>query len=521
MYSHKRIALTLLVLFGTAAAVAIVTRSGHSQSNSPNRKTVKVLRRASQIGQPPTAQEIAAAPQASPTPQREFEDKIPKHIPIKVKVKHLNNERWARDLEIEVENRSDKPIYYLRIVVSLPDVRTENDRALAFPLSYGRDDFIDFYEPLRPDDVPLKPGETYTFRIPEELQEGWEQFVKRRGVPKDEPKKVYLRFQLLNFGDGTGFHATDGVPADIHKKRAGGACVDEKKGGVTASAANDPPVGRSGPSLQLTTFFLPASFLPVNVSVGASREPANSGATIRMDTCCPGSPCSHIKIVKHTCCGMTVDKAGSAACSDSLGFCGTYATEDVSCNNNIGSYCIEDLLLSCSSQPTPTPTPTPNPTPSPSPTPTSCPPADERFRPNPTCTPLPAINCGYVWICDPCPGGERANYPAYGTGGCPSNMYNVGGHCCVCVQPPENCQQGYVWSTSICHCVPDGGGGGGGDVGGEGGGGGGGGDVGDCTPYYYVHYECYVEAAAAAPSWYVWNAAYRPAARSRGASAVT
>src|SRR5678815_3765021 len=42
---------------------------------------------------------------------------IPKHIPIKVKVKNINNDKWAHDLEVEVTNKSDKPIYYLSLLV--------------------------------------------------------------------------------------------------------------------------------------------------------------------------------------------------------------------------------------------------------------------------------------------------------------------------------------------------------------------------------------------------------------------
>ena len=408
-----------------------------------------------------------ASSMAQSTPQeRELKDDIPKHLPIKIKVKNLNNEKWARDIEIEVENRSDKPIYYLRIAVSLPDVKTENDRPLAFPLSYGRDDLIDFYEPLRPDDVPLKPGATYTFKIPEELQQGWEQFAKRRGVPKEEPKKVRLRFQSLNFGDGTGFTITDGVPVDIHKKRADGACVNEKKGGAATSASNDKPVRSSVPSPLLAAFFLPASFLPVKVSIWGMLAPANSCSLIYPDTCCPGSPCSHIKNVQHICCGFTINKAGSAACSDPEAGCRTYDTEEVSCKNNIGSYCIEDFLLSCPTGPTPTPDPSPTtPTPSPTGTPTPCPTPDLGCRPNESCGPLQGPACSYSWACYPCapnqPAVDYCHYPS----GCPDGYYNNQQYCCV----------PYATPTPV-----SGGGGSGGDITRDGGCR----DPGSCDPFY-------------------------------------
>jgi hypothetical protein len=129
-------------------------------------------------------------------------------------------------VEVEIKNVGNKPIYYLRFSLSLPDVLTENNRNLGFPISYGRDDLIDFAERLQSDDVPIEPGESYTIKISENLQQGWERFVKRRNVPKDQPKKVRLVFILLNFGDGTGFNTVDGMPIDIHQRQSSGACVE-------------------------------------------------------------------------------------------------------------------------------------------------------------------------------------------------------------------------------------------------------------------------------------------------------
>ncbi|HZG53417.1 MAG TPA: hypothetical protein VEZ40_14900 [Pyrinomonadaceae bacterium] len=164
----------------------------------------------------PTAQEVAAQ---LPQMERELEDDLPKHLPLKIKVRNLKSEKWARDFEIEFTNTSDKPIYYLRMFVDLPDVKAEDGINLGFPLQYGRGALISFAVPIEPDDVPIKPGETYTWRIPEQLQLGWERFVKRRGLTKSEPKKIKFIFQSLNFGDGTGFRFTSARPFDIHKRR--------------------------------------------------------------------------------------------------------------------------------------------------------------------------------------------------------------------------------------------------------------------------------------------------------------
>jgi hypothetical protein len=371
--------------------------------------------------------------------EREFEDKIPKHLPIKVKlknpekVKNLQNENWLRELEIEVENRADKPIYYLRFAVVLPDTKTENNRGLAFPIQYGRDELSDYSTLPQPSDVPIKPGESYSFKIPVNLQQGWEHFVARRGISKNVPKKVQFIFQDLNFGDGTGFTIMDGVPVDIHKKRADGACVNDKKGGISTSAASTLSGRLFIPALQRQTF-LPASFLPVNLSLADSSK-LIATSLLSSDICCPGSSCDYIKNVKHTCCGMTVNKVGSAACSDPLGGCRTYFSEDVSCNNDIGTFCIEDFLISC-----PTPTPTPPPTPSPSGTPTPCPTptlADYGCQPNEGCLPFDGPLCQHFWDCHSCFGPGQLELDR-----------------CLYPPPDDGCPDGYFPSTNLHCCIP-------------------------------------------------------------------
>jgi hypothetical protein len=257
---------------------------------------------------------VSSTAQSTPKEERKLEDKIPKHLPLKIKVKNLNNEKWARDVEVEIINIGDKPIYYLRMSLSLPEVITENNRNLGFPISYGRDDFIDFGEPIQPDDVPIKPGESYTIKIPAQFQQGWEQFVKRHGVSKEQPKKVKLVFILLNFGDGTGFNTVDGMPINMHQRQARGACVgDERKGESMSSALNDPQTRSPDLLFQTSTLFLPASFLPVKFFLDKTPKPTSHASLAGPDVCgCGAGPCSHLRDVKVTCCGRTINKAGSA-----------------------------------------------------------------------------------------------------------------------------------------------------------------------------------------------------------------
>lgn len=141
---------------------------------------------------------------------------VPSHLPLKVKVKNLNSKRWAHDLEIEVTNTSDRPIYFLDFYLTLPGIKGLLGSTVGFWLTYGRPELIDFSAPIKSDDVPLKPGEKYIFNIPESSAKGWDYLREKEGRP--EPTNVKLVFQELNFGDGTGYADTSGSAVDVHKK---------------------------------------------------------------------------------------------------------------------------------------------------------------------------------------------------------------------------------------------------------------------------------------------------------------
>jgi hypothetical protein len=148
--------------------------------------------------------------------ERELEDKVPKHLPIKVKIrkekekafKDLKNEKWLRDLELEVTNIGDKPIYLLHFTLVLPEITDETGRNVGFTLHYGRAELGDIITKATPDDIPINPGDTYTFNIVEGQVLGWESFARKQ--KKSPPKKIDLKFQILSFGDGTGFVGNEG-----------------------------------------------------------------------------------------------------------------------------------------------------------------------------------------------------------------------------------------------------------------------------------------------------------------------
>jgi hypothetical protein len=152
---------------------------------------------------PGTAQ--SAQPEA-----RELEDKIPKHLPLKVKVKNLDKENWVREVEIEVKNTGEKPIYYVGFNLLMPEVISETGSIVAVGFSYGRPAIGDFRNRPTAEDVPLLPGETCVLKVPENQMRGWESARDRRKWP--EPKKFRIKFYLLHHGDGTGFMTSGGLP---------------------------------------------------------------------------------------------------------------------------------------------------------------------------------------------------------------------------------------------------------------------------------------------------------------------
>lgn len=153
--------------------------------------------------------------------EREMEITIPKHLPIKVRIKEekekafkdLKNAKWMRDLELEITNTGDKPIYLLSLIIiseiTSPYQIGPIENKMGFSMHYGRSELGDIETKAAPDDIPIKPGETYVFSFPAREQVAWDRFRKRENKP--DAKKLILKFQILSFGDGTGFWGNEGM----------------------------------------------------------------------------------------------------------------------------------------------------------------------------------------------------------------------------------------------------------------------------------------------------------------------
>lgn len=142
-------------------------------------------------------------------------------MPLKVKeVRNLQKgeDEWFRDLEIEVENISDRPIYFISLMIEFPNIPapppqmrpdgiTPARTTTGFGLTYGAWRLLDVSRLATPEDVPLEPGETYVFKIPDSRVLGLEHIKRTESLPHDATDKLDLEFDTISFGDGTGYIA--------------------------------------------------------------------------------------------------------------------------------------------------------------------------------------------------------------------------------------------------------------------------------------------------------------------------
>lgn len=168
--------------------------------------------------------------------ERVLNNTIPKHVPIRAKLKKekeksfadMKNAKWVREFELEVTNTGDRPIYFLYMLLVLPDTIVGGN-PLVFTFYYGRNELGSFANTAEKDDVPINPGETHVFTIHPSQVKAWEYSVEKEG--REQPRNVELHFEILNFGDHTGFVGNDGepfVPKSQRKPRLS-QCVEPQK----------------------------------------------------------------------------------------------------------------------------------------------------------------------------------------------------------------------------------------------------------------------------------------------------
>lgn len=354
----------------------------------------------------------AQSPEAA-TQERNLKLKTFKDAPVVInKVRNLNSNSWHKDLEIEVKNISDKPIYFMLAYLIFEDEKRPDGES-GIPLMYGdpkRNGRIDKFTHL--EDEHLKPGESYVFTIPELYKKGFK--AKHEKFP-ERTKNLKLEFAIINFGDGTGFEA--------------GRFLDLKM--IRSSLS--PPERDISKDIKLSHSTATSTLLQDSCGGGncyrwlIDPDPVQSSCACSLTikaTISPNRPCSQLKLVLIDCDGDGVP-----------GECHNDAID-------------AEASASCPSA-TPTPTPTPEPTPSPSP---GCPP--ENTKPNPSCfcQDSPFEGGDKYWQCNLCLQGIQADFTKSDyVGGCPGNMGLTPNYCCICVDQSP-CGEGFYRDKADCEC---------------------------------------------------------------------
>ena len=74
--------------------------------------------------------------QTDPTNRKKLINLVPQHLPLKIKIKNLESEKWVHDLEVEVTNTSDKPIYFIEFFLVMPEIKSEAGHDTEFALKW-------------------------------------------------------------------------------------------------------------------------------------------------------------------------------------------------------------------------------------------------------------------------------------------------------------------------------------------------------------------------------------------------
>jgi hypothetical protein len=235
--------LLLLIIFG-AASISVIKGMyaiGQSKSDAPaDERKLKV---------------------------REFKD-----MPLRVKIKNLQSKTWHKDLEIEVKNISDKPIYFILAYLVFLDDKVA-DGEVGIRLTFGKRENIQIIQLADPGDPQIEPGEVYVFTIPEPFRTNFEGRHKR--YPNLD-KNLLLRFAVISFGDGTGFEV--GEPRDFRGRKVSvfeGSSTEELKKTIQITALCTAPETRQNQDERTTREaikHMPSLALKTDVGIPVARH---------------------------------------------------------------------------------------------------------------------------------------------------------------------------------------------------------------------------------------------------------
>ncbi|MGB5037984.1 MAG: hypothetical protein WBQ66_15350 [Blastocatellia bacterium] len=122
------------------------------------------------------------------------------------------SDMWLRDLAIQIEITSNKPVYMAKFYLTLPQI-TVGGNPFGFRVFYGRPQ-LGALNPPEPGDQPLYPGDRITFKL---TAPAYATFCQLRSANQwPIVSQIVLGLQYANFGDGSGYLGVSriGIGAD-------------------------------------------------------------------------------------------------------------------------------------------------------------------------------------------------------------------------------------------------------------------------------------------------------------------
>src|SRR5262249_12541848 len=95
--------------------------------------------------------------------ERKLKIKGLKDMPLEIRaIKNLESENWVNELEIEVKNLGNKPIYFIYGHISFPDDRIA-DQEVAVPFTFGKAENVEIKRLADVNDPHLNPQEVFVY----------------------------------------------------------------------------------------------------------------------------------------------------------------------------------------------------------------------------------------------------------------------------------------------------------------------------------------------------------------------
>ncbi|HEU4510032.1 MAG TPA: hypothetical protein VFR78_17490 [Pyrinomonadaceae bacterium] len=303
--------------------------------------------------------------------ERVFENKVPNHIPIKIRIKKekeesfkdLKNEKWLREFEVEITNTGDKPIYFLYLVMGT-NVKVDNGMEMVYPLTYGRKELGSIVTKATDDDVPIQPGDTISLNIGEVPL--WEKGVREKQWPQST--KMTATIQVLSFGDGTGYFGTQPYPPATKRQAT---VIHKAPPSPNARAGpQEPSIHKLGDRAKSSLTFNRPTLLSATFLGSENRSSTTSFATQPVVTCLPECT-SVVPWTGYVCYDNDPNRDScriqNRPTPDAVnGVCKELERKTTECAAGTVLYLCQVIAVhECGFGPAPAPSPTPSPSPQP------------------------------------------------------------------------------------------------------------------------------------------------------------